>query len=129
MDLIYKIVRRLRRDDDVNFSRNKNFEAYDDPTVQRAVRLHHHLESIESDLRELVPANRVEVDTVERDGDREIELTFDESEEARRLSYLSPKDWSLLLDDDEVRLLLERLLDETDPSTRTSIRDALDALD
>lgn len=127
MDLIYKIVRRLRRDDDVNFSRNKNFDAYDDPTVQQAVRLHHHLASVEQDLRSLVPANRVTLEAVEREGGRQLKLHFQEVD-GQRISYLNPKDWVLLREDAELRPLLETLFREADSDDREAIREAIEIL-
>jgi len=129
MDLTYKIVRRLFRDDDVSFSRNKNFEAYDDPTVRRAVRIYHHLESVENDLLELAPGGDVVLETIEHDHDRVVlQLTFADSD-TRRISYLTPKDWKLLLENDRVTSILESLLEEADPETRSLLRQTIDEFD
>ena len=134
MDLTYKIVRRLLRDNDVEFSRNKNFDAYDDPTVQRAVRIYRHLHSVEEDLLELGPGGDALLAEVDRrhQPDREdrfvLELTFADSE-TRRVCFLSPRDWALLLENDRVSSVLRRLLDEADPQTRSNLRTGLQKLD
>jgi hypothetical protein len=134
MDLTYKIVRRLLRDNDVEFSRNKNFDAYDDPTVQRAVRIYRHLYSVEEDLLELGPGGDAVLDEVDRmrEPDREdrfvLQLTFADSE-TRRVCYLSPRDWALLLESDRVSSVLRELLDEADPQTRANLTNSLRELD
>lgn len=129
MDLTYKIVRRLLRDDDVDFSRNKNFEAYADPTVERAVRIYHHLESIERDLLALGPGGDALLERVDRDDDRVVlKLTFADGD-ARRVSYLTRKDWKLLLEDHRVSEQLESLAEEADPETREFLRRMLDESD
>jgi|GEM_PF-1090341 hypothetical protein len=134
MDLTYKIVRRLLRDNDVDFSRNKNFDAYDDPTVQRAVRIYRHLHSVEEDLLELEPGGDVVLETVDRrrEPGREdrfvLQLTFADAE-TRRVCFLSPKDWALLLESDRVTSVLRQLLDEADPQTRANVINSLNNLD
>lgn len=129
MDLTYKIVRRLFRDNDVEFSRNKNYDAYDDPTVERAVRIYHHLESVEEDLLELAPGGDVVLETIDREEDRVVvQLTFADSE-TRRISYLTPKDWKLLLENDRVSELLRELMAEADRETRREIRQTIDELE
>jgi len=127
MDLKHKIVRRLLRDDEVAFSRNKNFDAYEDPAVRDAVRIYHHLESVESDLLELGPGGDVLLQTVDREsGDRlAVKLTFADSD-ARRVSFLEPEEWRLLLESDRVATLLRELLDETDSETRRTLERLLD---
>lgn len=126
MDLKYKIVRRLLRDDEVSFSRNKNFEAYEDPAVQRALRIYHHLESVESDLLELAPGGDVILDTVDRESDEKlaVKLIFGDSD-ARRISFLTAKEWELLLENDRVSSILRDLLDEADEETRSVIEETL----
>src|SRR5690606_30559725 len=80
MDLTYKIVRRLLRDQEVGFSRNQNFDAYEDPRVQRARRIFRHLRSVENDLLKIAPGDpqaSVELDALERDAQRiVIRLVF-----------------------------------------------------
>lgn len=127
MDLTYRIVRRLLRDDDVGFSRNKNFDAYEDRAVKRAVRIYHHLESIEDDLLELAPGGDVVLDTVDRESEDKlaVKLTFADSE-ARRVSFLTAKEWALLLENDRVSSILEELIDDADDQTREVIEDTLE---
>ena len=130
MDLTYKIVRRLLRDDEVGFSRNKNFDAYEDPTVQRAVRIYHHLDSIEEDLLELAPGGDVILDAVDRGSDDRlaVKLTFGDSE-AKRVSYLKPREWALLLENDRVSSILRELLEDADEHTRQVIEESFETLD
>lgn len=130
MDLTYKIVRRLLRDDEVGFSRNKNFDAYEDPAVQRAVRIYHHLESIEEDLLELAPGGDVILDAVDRNSDDRlaVKLTFGDSE-ARRVSYLKPKEWALLLENDRVSSILRELLQDADEETRAVVEESFETMD
>ena len=130
MDLTYRIVRRLFRDDEVGFSRNKNFDAYEDPTVERAVRIYHHLESIEEDLLELAPGGEVILEAVDRQEEEDrlvVKLTFGDRD-ARRVSYLSRKDWRLLLENDRLSALLQELLEEADEQTRRVVRESLEEL-
>lgn len=119
MDLTYKIVRRLLRDDEVSFSRNKNFEAYEDRAVKRAVRIYYHLESVEEDLLELAPGGDAILETVDRESNEKlaVKLIFGDSD-ARRVSFLKPKEWKLLLENDRVSSILQELLEETDEETR-----------
>lgn len=127
MDLKHKIVRRLLRDDEVSFSRNKNFDAYEDPAVQEALRIYHHLESVESDLLELGPGGDVLLETVDREaGERlAIKLTFADSD-ARRVSFLGPDEWRLLLENDRVAAILRDLIEEADAETRETLEALLD---
>lgn len=48
-DLTRKIVERLFRDAE-QFSRNRNFQTYDDTRVKRAARICKHLKNLEADL-------------------------------------------------------------------------------
>lgn len=121
MDLTHKIVRRLLRDDEVGFSRNKNFEAYEDPRVKRAMRIFRHLRSVEQDLLEVEPGGGVELDAVERDeGKIVVRLTFADGG-GHRVSFLSPSEWSLLLENDRVTDILRGLLDHATTETRDTI--------
>ena len=130
MDLTYRIVRRLLRDDEVGFSRNKNFDAYEDPTVQRAVRIYHHLESIEEDLLELAPGGSVMLEAVDRRSEDRLalKLTFADSD-ARRVSVLKPKEWALLLENDRVSSILRELLDDADDETRRVVEETIESFD
>jgi len=129
MDLKYKIVRRLLRDDEVSFSRNKNFDAYEDPTVKEALRTYHHLESVESDLLELGLGGDVLLETVNRESDERlaIKLIFADSD-ARRVSFLGPEEWRLLLENDRVAAILRDLLEGADAETRRTIEGLLEEI-
>ncbi|MFB6263074.1 MAG: hypothetical protein ABEL76_05535 [Bradymonadaceae bacterium] len=125
MDLTYKIVRRLLRDDDVGFSRNKNFDAYDDERVEQAVRRYHHIESVEHELLELAPGGDAILGNIEWDGDQ-LAITFEYTDDrARRTSYLNPRDWQLLLENERIDAILNDLLEHVDAETESTIRDAL----
>lgn len=118
MDLTYRIVRRLLCDDDVQFSRNKNFEAYEDPEVKRAMRLYRHLQSLEDDLLELDDPQSVRLEAVERQEQRvTVRLVFVE-QKGRRISYLKPREWELLLENERVADILRTLIDRADEKTR-----------
>lgn len=122
MDLTHRIVRRLLRDDDVQFSRNKNFEAYEDPQVKRAMRLYRHLQSLEDDLLDLDESDRARLEAVERREDQvTVRLVFAEKK-GRRISYLKPREWELLLENQRVSDILRQLLEEADPETRQVLR-------
>ena len=118
MDLTYRILRRLLRDDDVGFSRNRNFEAYEDPRVKRAMRLYRHLRSLEADLLELDDPQKVSLEAVERQQDQvTVRLVFAE-QKGRRISYLAPREWELLLESQEVCDILRTLIERACPKTR-----------
>lgn len=123
MDLTHKIVRRLLRDDDVAFSRNKNFEAHEDPMVKRAVRIYRHLRSVERDLLDAAHGE-VEVVAVDREPERvTVRLTFPASG-GRRESYLTEQEWDLLTESERVSDILQRLLDEAPPETQNRLSHA-----
>ena len=109
MDLTYKIVRRLLRDRDVAFSRNKNFDAYDDKAVRRAVRIYRHLRSVELDLL-AADDGAVQIDSVEQSAGRiVVKLSFPRSK-GRRESYLTDEEWKLLVESEQVKDILDRRL-------------------
>ena len=122
MDLTYRIVRRLLRDDEVQFSRNRNFEAYEDPQVKRAMRLYRHLRSLEEDLLALGEDDSVDLETVERSEDKvTVKLVFSE-QKGRRISYLDPREWELLLESDEVSGILRELVEEADAGIQEALQ-------
>lgn len=122
MDLTYRIVRRLLRDDDVQFSRNRNYEAYEDPQVKRAMRLYRHLRSLEEDLLALGEDESVDLETVERTEDKvTVKLVFSE-QKGRRISYLKPREWELLLENERIYGILQKLVNEADPGTRKALQ-------
>ncbi len=110
MDLTHKIVRRLLRDDDVEFSRNRNFDAYEDPLVKRALRIYRHLRSVEDDLIAAADGD-VAIEAVEREDDSVvIRLTYPAGN-ARRESFVTEEEWRLLLESERVTDILKRLLE------------------
>lgn len=120
MDLTYKIVRRLLRDREVGFSRNRNFEAYEDPRVKRALRIARHLASVEKDLL-LAGGEDVTLQAVEQqDGQVVVRLSY-RSGNGRRVSFLTSSEWALLLESERIREVLERLLDAAGQETQNKI--------
>jgi hypothetical protein len=118
MDLTYKIVRRLLRDDDVAFSRNRNYEAFEDPKVKRAMRLYRHLRSLERDLLSLAEGGSAELEAVECEGDVvTVRLSFS-GRGGQRTSFLSAREWALLLENETVHDILLSLVDEASPRTQ-----------
>ena len=115
-ELLYKIVERMLLSQ-TSLSRNKNFEAYEAPTVKRANRIVRHLRSLRDDLRKYGRDGRVALSTLENgsveDGGerRELELVV-EHLKSRRTSYLSALELNLLRKDPEVDELLKEKLKE-----------------
>lgn len=120
MDLTYKIVRRLLRDREVEFSRNRNFEAYEDQRVKRALRIARHLQSVEKDLL-AAGGEEVTLQAVEQQGGQVVVRLSYRSGHGRRVSFLTPSEWALLLESERIRDVLERLLDEAGPETQNKI--------
>ncbi len=106
VDLTYMIVRRLLRDDDVGFSRNKNYDAYDDPKVQRAARIYRILRSLERELLEVTPA---QLSLGIAPGALTIHI---QTTEHRRESVVTPPEWELLVESQEVANLLRPVVSE-----------------
>lgn len=120
MDLTHKIVRRLLRDDDVSFSRNKNFEAHEDAMVKRAVRIYKHLRSIERDLL-AAGDGEMRIDAIDRNPPRvTVRLSYP-SAGGRRESYLTEQEWDLLTESDRIAEILRRLLDEAPAETQNRL--------
>lgn len=108
MDLLYRIVRRLLRDREVSFSRNRNFDAYEDTMVQRAARIARHLESVERDLLAIGDGGATLRALEEEDGEVRVHLHV-QGGKMRRMSVLRPEEWALLLERDELADILSRL--------------------
>jgi hypothetical protein len=124
MKLTYQIVRRLLRDKDAQLSRNRNFAAYEDPTVQHAARIFRHLRSVEEDLLRL-GSEQVRLMGARREGEGLVlELELDDGK-VRRTSMLSAAEWGLLLENSAVSDRLEQLLESIDASSREEIRATL----
>lgn len=125
MDLTHKIVRRLLRDHEVGFSRNQNFEAYEDPRVKRARRIFRHLRSLEDDLLALEAGGAVELDALHRAQDRVvIRLVFRDGA-ARRASLVSAAEWALLMENKRVTEILRRLRERASTESREAIESML----
>ncbi len=121
MDLVFKIVRRLLRDDEVEFSRNKNFEAFEDPRVKRALRIFKHLRSVENDLLQAAEGD-VSLEAVERtEGDVVVRLSYEGAGKSKRTSFLSESEWLLLLESERVQAVLTRLIEQADEPTRSRL--------
>lgn len=118
MDLTHKIVRRLLRDNEVGFSRNKNFDAHDDPLVRRATRIFRHLRSIETDLL-AADAMHLRLEQLNHDDGR-VQLKLSSSG-GERWSYLTEAEWDLLLESPRVTDILRRLLDEAAHETQNRL--------
>jgi len=117
VDLVYKVVQRLLRDDDVGFSRNRNFDAYEDATIRHAAKIFRHLKSVEDNLLS-APEGEVAIDAVEHQSSKiVIRLTFTASN-ATRISYLNAREWKLLLANGRVAEILRQALDATPEETR-----------
>lgn len=127
MDLTHKIVRRLLRDREVGFSRNQNFEAYEDPRVQRARRIYRHLRSLEEDLLAIEAGGAVELDALHRAADRVvIRLVFHDAA-TRRVSFVSACEWALLMENQRVSDILRGLLEHATTESREAIESMLAA--
>lgn len=103
----------------MDFSRNKNFEAYEDEKVKRALRIARHLQSIETDI--LSSENNVRLDALAKEDGRVVVKLSYASGNGRRISYLSEGEWLLLLESSKVTETLKRLLDEAEPDTQKRI--------
>jgi len=116
---LYLTVRKLWRDGGRALSRNKNYEAYDDPFVRRAWRIARHLSSIERDLERVQAAQHAQAhsqDTVcvhtiipGAQGHARIVLSIYE-QGRRRTSVLSPYGWWILLENERVACILLPLM-------------------
>ena len=109
MELLYQIVGRMLRDTDASFSRNKNFEAYEDPLVKRALRISKHLKSIRSDLLNHEHQQTRVKSVTQSDGTILIELSYHDGALGRRISYLNPMEWQLLTELPSIAKLLNDL--------------------
>lgn len=120
MNLVHKIVRRLLRDDDVNFSRNKNYEAYEDAKVKRALRIFRHLRSVEDDI---LAANEgsVELRAVEQEDGRVVVRLHYPAANGERTSFMTVSEWKLLLESDRITDTLRVLLDDAPTATQDTI--------
>lgn len=124
MNLVYRIVRRLFRDDDVAFSRNRNFDAYEDPKVKRALRIYRHLQSVERELLQAEDSGVALECLQQQEGDEErimLQLRWQGQGGGQRTSYLTPTEWMLLLENERVSDILRRLVAQASQEVREMI--------
>ncbi|MCA9562946.1 MAG: hypothetical protein KC561_05630 [Myxococcales bacterium] len=114
-DLRIKLVRRVL-DDPERFSRNRNFDAYEDETVQSAVRVGRLLRAVREDLTEtedlaaiLRPASKGSPSVQDCGPGYILQLTWSGG---RRTTFLTEQELSLLLEDEEARRCLEAASEE-----------------
>ena len=99
---------------DEPFSRNRNFDAHEDPRFARAVSLHRHLRGLASDLLRLARTRgRLWVETVPDDDTSGVRLTL-EGVTGRRITNLHPEAWHILRTRPEVAVAVDTLLRATD---------------
>ena len=85
-------------------SRNRHFDTFDDASGRRALRVSRHLRSLERAI--LAPAERPpQASREERDGQPVVRLELS-AYRVRRVAYLSPEEFGLLLDLPGVRQAL-----------------------
>lgn len=107
-ELLYKIVRRLWRDSEVNFSRNRNYEAYGDATVQRAMRIARRLKSVEADILRCLADQSSSAEATRHD-DGTIHVHMDFGGGSTRHSILTTQEWGMLIEHDTIRVRFEHI--------------------
>ncbi len=117
MDRTYTLVQLLLRDGEQGFSRNKNFEAYQEPHVRRAVKIFRFLRSVRHDLLRVGDGVTLEGVRERHDGALELRLTFDDGV-SRRMSVLGALEWELLLEDERLVNVLGGLLAQLEEGDR-----------
>lgn len=108
--LLYKIVRRLWRQEHINFSRNRNYEAYDDATVQRAMRIARHLKSVEQDILKVIHTPLATLN-VTQDEEGMVHFMMDFQQQGRRHSILNDTEWRMLLEHEQIAQFVSSLKD------------------
>lgn len=96
VDFVTQAVRRLR--EDPGFSRNRFFPTLSSPEGRRALRIHHHLRSLERDVLAGLAA------TVAHEAER-VRLTL-QGRRSRRIAWLSRWEFRLLCTHPAVRAAL-----------------------
>ena len=118
MESIYELVRAFLREGEAAFSRNKNFEAYRDERVQRAVRIFRHLRSVREDLLS-VGEGEVRLEGIDDNGDGSVSVRLTwEGAQTRRTSVLSELEWHLLMEDERLTNVLGGLIATLTPLDR-----------
>ena len=128
MNRTYTIVQTLLRHGEAGFSRNKNFEAYREPEVQRAVKIFRHLRSVRNDLLRVGDGVTLEGLRERADGALTLRLTFDGGAAGRRMTVLDPMEWELLLEDEQLVNLLGGLISQIADDDRLESEGQLGAL-
>jgi hypothetical protein len=108
-ELLYKAVERILTEGD-RFSRNKNFDAFEDATMHRALKIVKHLRSLRADLLRVGDEGVVSVAEVPepgRCGHTAIELSIVHLA-GRRVAYLRPEEFRLLALEPDVAAVIER---------------------
>ena len=107
-DLLYKAVERILMEGET-FSRNKNFDAFEDKRMKRALKIVKHLRSLRADLVKYGVDGAVTLAEVqEPSGGVSIELSITHLS-GRRLSYLNQDELRLLRLESGVSAILDRL--------------------
>ncbi len=96
-DFVARVIRRLR--EEPGFSRNRHFVAFSSPEGRRALRIHRHLRSIETDLTRGCSA------TVEQTAGR-VRVTL-RSKSSLRMAWLSHDEYRILRTSPVVRAALD----------------------
>ncbi len=128
MNRTYTIVQTLLLHGEGGFSRNKNFEAYREPEVQRAVRIFRHLRSVRNDLLRVGDGVTHEGVREGPDGALTLRLTFDGGAAGRRMTVLDPMEWELLLEDERLVNLLGGLITQLADDDRLEFEERLGTL-
>jgi hypothetical protein len=101
-ELQYRLIERLRQDPGA-FSRNKNFHAFEDPELVRARKIFRHLRAVERDLLAFGRAGGVTVSPEARGVRISVRL---DAISGTRTAFLTAREFSLLLENPEIRALL-----------------------
>ncbi len=104
--LMYRMVERMLTDRG-SFSRNKNFEAFNDPRLGRATRIVRHLRSLQNDLLLSDGAGGVKVEV---EGHKvRLEIARPEVRSVR-VAYINRDELSLMCLNPRIRTMMEGLL-------------------
>lgn len=103
---------------DTPFSRNRNFEAFDDPRFTRAIALYRRLRALLSDLERAAAAGAKDgTRVVVTEEPSRIRLDFD-SRRYTRTSFVDRAAWNVLMLHPRARTLMEEMHDRTDRNVR-----------
>ena len=109
-DLLYRMVERMLRDRAL-LSRNKNFDAFDDPRLRHASGIVRHLRALEADILRF----GIHGDVARgRGGKYRFEIRMDELK-GTRVAHLNARELALLCINPSVERLLTTALGESIP--------------